>query len=310
MAADNQAVLIGVDAGKTTLRVGAFASNFVLLEIERMHAQSPEEAVFSLSACLERFCRTFFVKAVGLSVFGPLITDPQESNYGAIVGSSEPAWCGINLPDLVTSITGRPVFFDFDVNAGALAERRLGAAASSEFAYLSVGTGIGGVHFRDNAGPGINCQMGHILIPRERDDFFAGSCRFHADCLQGLASGRALAQRYGVPASDLPEDHPAWDLEARYLARASVNLIYTTATRRIVMGSSIACVPGLVELASRYTEQYLNGFPQTLIGTVTAGNPLVVKGGLTPNSSLYGAAILGAERRGLEFTRVGNAGPI
>ena len=63
---------------------------------------------------------------------------------------------------------------------------------------------------------------------------------FHGDCLEGLASGPALSKRWMMPAQQLPADHPAWDLQAFYLAQMCVNITLNYGPQRIVLGGGVA----------------------------------------------------------------------
>ena len=52
-------------------------------------------------------------------------------------------------------------------------------------------------------------EMGHIPLPRDTAvDPFEGSCPFHGDCFEGLASGPAMEKRWGQKAETLPPDAP------------------------------------------------------------------------------------------------------
>jgi len=122
-------------------------------------------------------------------------------------------------------------------------EGRWGAAQGLDsFIYLTIGTGIGGggmlggqlLHGL------IHPEMGHIRLPHDRQaDPYPGCCPFHGDCLEGLASGPAIEGRWGQPAATLAADHPAWALEAEYLALALVNFVCTLSPQRIVMGAEL-----------------------------------------------------------------------
>src|SRR5579875_267589 len=294
-------VWLGIDVGKTNLRLGVFDATLRLLERWSVPSGNPQTAGEALHANLLELSRRYTVETAGISLFGPLQTDPKATDYGAIPESSDALWNGVNLPLLVAETLRRPVYFDYDVSAGALGEAVLGAGRDTKtFVYLSVGTGIGGVFFRDTLHPGYAPQLGHMYLPREPDDLtFPGTCRFHGACLQGLASGRALAQRWGMPPEDLPPEHPAWDLEARYLARACANLVYTFAPQRILLGSSVSSAPDLIARINSYLPLLLNGFLDPELRSVYAAQAVVAKAAFTPDSSLLGAALLARNRAGL-----------
>ena len=87
-------------------------------------------------------------------------------------------------------------------------------------------------------------EAGHMLLPHDRSlDPFDGSCPFHGDCWEGLASGTALQQALGAPWRDLASDHAAWALEARYLGLGIANLIYCYSPRRVVVGGGVLKQP-------------------------------------------------------------------
>jgi fructokinase len=159
-----------------------------------------------------------------------------------------------------------PVAFDTDVNAAALAEQRWGAALGLDtFLYVTVGTGVGGgaiVHGRLLHGL-LHPEMGHIRIPHDwQVDPFPGLCPYHGDCLEGLASGPALEARWGKPAHSLPADHPAWSLEAHYLALGLVTFICTLVPQRIIMGGGILHQEQVFPRVRHEVRQLLNNYIQ------------------------------------------------
>jgi len=103
--------------------------------------------------------------------------------------------------------------------------------------------------------------MGHVRVPHDvATDPFPGSCPYHGDCLEGLASGQALQKRWGQPAETLPAGHPAWPLEARYLALGIANLIVTLSPQRIIIGGGVMAQPGLLAMVRREVVELLAGY--------------------------------------------------
>ncbi len=148
-----------------------------------------------------------------------------------------------------------PVGFDTDVNAAVLGEARWGAARDRsghlpDFIYLTIGTGIGGgAMVRGEVLHGlVHPEMGHLRIPHDLvKDPYPGNCPYHGDCLEGLASGPAIQNRWDKTASELPVGHPAWALEAHYLALGLVNLTLALSPRRILLGGGVMQQPRLFE---------------------------------------------------------------
>ncbi len=207
----------------------------------RFPTTTPEE---TLSQAVD-FFRPFAAELAGIGVgsFGPVDLNPRSSTYGYITTTPKPGWQNTNVKGYLEEALHVPVAFETDVNAAAWGEHRWGAAQDVDtFVYITVGTGIGG-------GAMVNGQlvhgllhpeMGHMRIPHDREaDPFDGICPFHGDCLEGLASGPAVAARWGQRGETLPPDHPAWDLEARYLGLAVANLVCTLSPQRIILGGGV-----------------------------------------------------------------------
>ncbi len=201
---------------------------------------------------------------VGIAAFGPVDLDRGSATWGHVTSTPKPGWSHTDLAGPVAAALGVPVAFDTDVNGAALGERRWGAARGLDtFVYLTVGTGIGGGGMVGGALMHglVHPEMGHMRIPRDRDvDPFEGCCPFHGDCLEGLASGPAIEARWGRPAAELPADHPAWQLEAEYLALACVNLTVTLSPQRIILGGGVMHQSQLFEEIRRRLQERLAGY--------------------------------------------------
>lgn len=187
--------------------------------------------------------------ALGLAAFGPLGLRADRPGYGRIERTPKEGWSGVDLLGFFTRRMTVPVGLTTDVIAAALAEGRWGAAQGlRDYAYVTVGTGIG-VGLIAGGRPligGHHPELGHIRIARARGDGWQGACRFHGDCLEGLASGPAIEARSGAAPADLPPDSPVWDLVAHSLAQLAHTLVATFAPQRILIGGGVALAqPGL-----------------------------------------------------------------
>jgi fructokinase len=236
--------------------------------------------------------------AAGIASFGPVDLDRSSPTYGHITSTPKPGWAHTDIVGPVRQTLGVPVGFDTDVNAAALGEWRWGAAQGLDtFVYLTIGTGIGGGG-RINGGLMhglVHPEMGHVRIPHDvREDPFAGACPFHRDCLEGLASGPAMEARWGQRGESLPDDHPAWALEARYLALAIAGFVCTLSPQRVILGGGVMDRRMLFPLVRREVQALLNGYVQA--AAVTAGiDGYIVPPGLGARAGVLGALALARE---------------
>lgn len=203
------------------------------------------------------------VAAVGIATFGPLDLDQASPSFGTVTAGAKPGWEGHDVAAAFT-VLGVPIAIDTDVNGAAIGEGRWGAAIGLDtFLYVTVGTGIGGggivngAPMHGRAHP----EMGHIRVPRHPDDDYPGWCRYHGDCLEGLAAGPAIAGRWGRPAEDLEGDlAPATALEAFYLGTAMADLTLTLSPQRIVLGGGVMGMPGLLDATRAAMADSLAGY--------------------------------------------------
>src|SRR5436190_14527042 len=159
--------------------------------------------------------------AFGVAAFGPLDLDPTSSAYGCLTETPKPHWSGADLLAPLRVAFGKPIALGTDVHGAGLAEWLWGEGRDCRtLCYVTVGTGIGGSVLCDGAplDPVLHPELGHLRCPRHpQDQGFAGVCRVHGDCLEGLASGPAVVARWGAPLEALPADHPAWETLGFYL---------------------------------------------------------------------------------------------
>ena len=180
--------------------------------------------------------------ALGIATFGPIVLDPDAADWGVLGGTVKPGWSGASVGRRLGAALGCPVALDTDVGAAALAESRLGAGAGSDpFVYLTVGTGIGGgLIVGGEVVRGLrHPEMGHALVRRHPDDPFPGSCDYHRDCAEGLASGSSIIARFGTTLDAVPAEHPYREMLADYIGQLCAAVALVASPHRIVIGGGV-----------------------------------------------------------------------
>jgi fructokinase len=258
----------GIEGGGTKFVCAVGTQDGKFLAETRFPTISPDEtlerAVFFFKEQIQAFGP---LAAIGIASFGPLDPRPASAKYGFILPTPKPGWTDADIVGPFRSALGVPVGFDTDVNGAALGEWRWGAAQGLDtFIYLTIGTGIGGgglINGELMHGL-LHPEMGHIPLPRDPEvDPFDGICPFHGDCFEGVASGPAIEKRWGQKAETLPPDHPAWDLEAHYIALALRSFICTLSPGRIILGGGVMQQAQLLPLIREKTLATLNGYVQS-----------------------------------------------
>jgi fructokinase len=183
------------------------------------------------------------IRSVGIACFGPIDVHPDSPTWGYVTSTPKQGWANTDVAGPIQKALGVPVAFDHDVVVAGVGEGTWGAAQGlSDFIYITIGTGIGGgVIVRGKPVHGlVHPEIGHLIMPRDaRRDPFEGNCPYHGGCLEGLAAGPAMEARWGQPAYNLPADHPAWELEADYIAIALHDLVCTLSPQRIILGGGV-----------------------------------------------------------------------
>jgi fructokinase len=237
------------------------------------------------------------IAALGIASFGPLDLDRTSPHYGSIGSTAKPGWRNTDVVRRLARLFPVPLAFDTDVNGAALAEGRWGAAKHlADFAYITVGTGVGvGLVVDGRPTYGFShSELGHIRIARKAGDTWQGACAFHGDCVEGLASGVAIAARVGRPAQEIPVESPVWELVAHALAQLLHTVVLATAPRRILIGGGVPeGRPELLCCVRRQLVESLNGYVklETLAGGIDS---YVVRPGLGTQAGPLGALVLAA----------------
>lgn len=266
----------------------------------RVPTTTPAETIARAIAFFTEHAAREAITALGIASFGPLDLHPGSATSGFITTTPKPGWAHTDLAGPFRRALRVPVALDTDVNGAALAEHRWGAGRGLDtLVYVTVGTGIGGgAVLGDRPLHGLtHPEMGHVRVPHDAGaDPFVGLCPYHGDCLEGLASGPAMRERWGVPAEALPPDHPGWDLEASYLALGLVAIVATLSPHRIVVGGGVARQPGLLPRVRARLTALLAGYVRAP-AIIDAMDDYVVPPALGDRSGVLGALALAHDAR-------------
>lgn len=282
----------GIELGGTKTVVATGDRDGNLIEEFRYPTTNPRD---TLAVAVEWIRRRGIPDALGVAAFGPVMLAGSGDECGRMLATPKPGWEGFSISAFLRAeLPDCRCVIETDVNAAALAESRSGAARGLEdVVYITIGTGIGaGILTGGRLVHGaLHPEFGHLKVPRFPGDDFAGACRFHCDCLEGLASGPAIASRWGAEASSLPSSHEAWEMEAWYLAHGVLALTAIVAPSRVVIGGGVSQAEGFCGRVQTTFRQLAAGY---FINAEVAD--YIVAPALGQQAGICGALLLAASR--------------
>jgi len=233
----------GIEAGGTKFICVIASGPGHIVEEVRFSTTTPEETLENAIQFFQPFVSSGKISSIGVGCFGPLDMNPKSSTYGFIAPTPKPHWSNTDVRGTLQRGLDVPIALDTDVNVAGLGESVWGASKGFDPSlYLTIGTGIGGGYIKDGK-PLLGLltpEMGHLRIPHNRElDPFNGSCPFHGDCFEGLASGPAIEKRLGLTGANVPENDAFWGIEADYIASALMNYILVLSPKKIILGGGV-----------------------------------------------------------------------
>ncbi|MCW1401903.1 ROK family protein [Novosphingobium sp. MW5] len=289
--------LIGaIEAGGTKFVLALAREDGQVLAETRVATRRPEECFPEVADFFRRAVAEHGpIASFGVASFGPIDIDPASADYGRFTTTPKPGWAGARFHDCLGEF-GAPIVVDTDVNGAALGEWAMGAGQGCRtLAYTTIGTGIGtGVVQSGRSLAGFShFEAGHIAVVRDPAiDPFPGRCPFHGDCLEGLASGPAIEDRWGTSLSKLASPAEKVELIAGYLGQLAANLVLLHMPDRLVFGGGVMKTPGLIEALRLATERLLGGYVRA--AQLDPGlERYIVLPGLGDEAGITGAILLG-----------------
>ncbi len=288
--ADPSPVLVGVELGGTKMVVGASQDGVSVDERIQLPTQDPESTLGAIREAIRTAAGGRPIAAAGIASFGPIDLRISSSTYGCLVNTPKPGWSGTDVVAGIVDGLDAPFGVDTDVNGAVMAEAMFGAGSGYEHvAYLTIGTGVGGgIWSNGRVIHGTNHpEIGHIRVPIQTEDHHSSSCPFHADCLEGMASGTAVRDRWGTDAQNL--DHltsAATRLEAWYLARGIAGLCAIVPVDVVIIGGGLSKLPNLHAEVSKALVEASGMYPPI---PFAEGGPQIVAPGLGDDAGIRGA---------------------
>jgi fructokinase len=258
----------GVELGGTKCVVILARGPDDVLAREAIATTGPDETLGRIERTLLEWKRETGFEALGIGSFGPIDLDPRSGSWGHLLATPKSGWGRADVGRRLRDSLEVPTALETDVNGAALAEMRWGSGRGlDDFAYVTVGTGVGvglianGLPMRGFG----HCELGHIRVPRFPGDDWPGSCPYHGDCVEGLASGSSLKSRLGD--GEISEDDPVWDSVVWTLAQLCHVIACAAAPRRIAIGGGVTQQqPHLLRRIQAKLEESLGGFLQLPAG--------------------------------------------
>ena len=253
----------GIEAGGTKFVCAVGTGPDDLTDVTTFPTTTPEATL--AQTCEFVASHTDGLEGIGVASFGPVDLRTSSSTYGFITSTPKPGWRTTDVVGPLREVTNVPIGFDTDVNGAALGEARWGAASDvNSCVYVTVGTGIGGGGILSGQllHGLLHPEMGHLPIKRHPNDQFVGNCPFHGDCLEGMAAGPAIGQRWGAPGQELQGSMltAAVEIEAEYLAQMAAAMSYILSPERLIFGGGVLQLDGLLDALRARLLELLNDY--------------------------------------------------
>jgi fructokinase len=279
-------MLGAIEAGGTKFVCAVGDESGNIIERIQIPTTVPEE---TMPKVIE-FFKQYDVEAIGIGSFGPIDVNQDSKTYGFITSTPKTAWKDYPLVKTIIDAFDIPVGFNTDVNAAALGEATFGAAKGLDSClYITVGTGIGaGAMVQGKLLQGLtHPEMGHILVRRHPLDHYQGKCPYHHDCLEGLAAGPAIEERWGEKGINLVDRVEVWEMEGYYVAQALMQYVLILSPKRIILGGGVMSQKQVFPIIYKYLAELLNGYV-----TLPELSEYIVSPGLGDRAGIIGSLLL------------------
>lgn len=281
----------GIEAGGTKMVCGIGDEKGNLIERVSFPTRQPVETFHDMIG----YFKKHEIQALGIGCFGPIDLDRKSETYGYITTTLKLGWENCNIVGVMKDALQIPIGFDTDVNGAVLGEASWGAAKDCDTAiYITIGTGVGvGVYVNGGLLHGlIHPEAGHALLSKHPEDHYKGRCPYHENCVEALASGPAIMERWGVPAVQLADRKEVWEIESYYVAQAITNYILTYSPQKVILWGGVMHQEQMFPMVRKKVQKMLNGYLKHTMIEEQIEN-YIVSPELGENAGILGAIRLG-----------------
>ena len=258
-------LVVGVELGGTKCICTIGIAPDRIIDQFKVATTTPSETLDAIVRQMQRWHKEIGFGAIGIASFGPLDLNASSPTYGRILRTAKPGWQNIDVLSALTIPFQLPYRLDTDVNAAAIAEQRWGSGQGADpFAYVTVGTGVG-VGFGSvpgSAPPSAHAELGHLRVGRLAGYERSSVCPFHDDCVEGLASGRAIvAAMEDADIATVGYHDFRWLPAIDAIGKLCHAIFCTLGPCRIAFGGGVVVGnPGLVDEIEARTRLSLNNY--------------------------------------------------
>lgn len=275
-----------IEAGGTKFVCAVGNEKGTIIERISIPTTVPEETM----AAVITFFEKYQLDAIGIGSFGPIDINMESPTYGMITSTPKLPWRNFQFVQAMKDAFSVPIGFNTDVNAAALGESVHGAAKGLDSClYITVGTGVGaGAVVQGELLQGLSHpEMGHILVRRHPTDHYQGKCHYHGDCLEGLAAGPAIEERWGEKGIDLVDRPEVWELTGYYIAQALMQYILILSPKKIILGGGVMHQQQVFDSVYKHLPELLGGYVE-----LPELSEYIVSPGLGDDAGITGSLLL------------------
>jgi len=241
---------LAVDVGGTKIAAGLVSHTGELIASDsiRTPRASDGDALFQVVADLVAICAgEASLRSCEIEVCGVGCGGPMSAGGESVSPLNIPAWRSFALRDRLAALPvlgAVPVFVDNDAKALALGEGWVGSARGlRSFLAMVVSTGVGGGIVLDGrmleGSSGNAGHIGHVVVEPDGRRCGCGA----KGCLEAEASGTAIEEITGHPASEAPRE--VVERAGTLVGRAVASVANLLDLRLALVGGSVALGFGL-----------------------------------------------------------------